>query len=374
MRFNDFDLNSVFDDFADIAEKEGLMKKKANYTLPASMLSQTESDEIDISYELESMAADEREALYKQTKENELLGEAHPEGNKKLEGLDAKDDLAVIEDLPGLRRRMLEVVNKEVKVKAGRIAVELLKLADKLDEAGLKTMADNLDAAASLLVVGEDFEMGEAKVTNESDALVGNLKSAVGNLFEDASQYTQRLSQQEQNSVNASVEMIVDALAKIEVNMDSMDFTKAIEGIQETKSALGAFWGWLTDVQAYIDPTSYKLVVSYLDRGLELLGQKEAGRPTQEPTTEKPGVARTTNINGGAMMLKVQQKINSLLDQLGYDSVQNNVPETGNQADSETYERLSEVFGLVAGKDYRNWNELLSKLEQKGREMLAQKA
>lgn len=348
MRYDDFDADSVFDEFVRIAERDGLSSKKANYTMPTdSLFKEAHGLELDISDELSKIAE-------KELGGKDILDQAHPEGSKPLSGVDAKDDLALIEDLKGLKKRMLDLVNKEMKAKASRIAVEVIKFAEELESSGLSKMAAKFDRIGEILVLAQEGEM--------LDAAMAKARDNVSALFESLNIQRDRLSEGDLSKVMTAGENAMDALSKASQALNNFNFVAAEQALEGAKNHLNGFWYWSADVHVYMNESLYKSALANIDKAVDVISMK-----AREPeVTDTPQVAKVDKAKRS--MLAVQKAANKLLKDLGMSE---RVAENGNPGDKETYMKLKNLFGLEPGRDYRNWDQMMRALKAKGQEMLA---
>jgi hypothetical protein len=141
MLFNNFDENEVFNQYARIMQEQGNLEKKANYTMSPSLLGDDDYTEIDVTAELQRIAAENSQdgKLYGVVSDD-ILSSAHPEGSTKI--VDAPDGLGEVETLEDEQAKMQAVAEAKVK-----LASMVLNLATDLDQNGFAAFAKNLDKA-----------------------------------------------------------------------------------------------------------------------------------------------------------------------------------------------------------------------------------
>jgi hypothetical protein len=158
MHFDDFNLDDVLADYDKISKESGL-DKTSTYTLPVEQIMHSDgSAELPYFEDLYKMAAEE-------FADSDLLNEAHPGGSQKLEGIDASDELAVVEDLKGSQKKILDMARKEVKL--AEVVHQLAALATELDERFLPELANKVDQIAA-------FAASDPLVTKANEATSEN--------------------------------------------------------------------------------------------------------------------------------------------------------------------------------------------------------
>lgn len=167
MKFDDFNVDEVFNNYSRIMTEKGL-DKTASYVVPKSILGDDNYTEIDLSEELRKIAAKESEhsKLYDLVSED-VLSSAHSGGSVKI--VDAADGLGVVETDKDQQAKMLEVAQKKAK-----IAERVLNLSSQLDKEGFVSFAKSLDKAVTNFLgktAEFGFEFGKPKVEDVSIAL-----------------------------------------------------------------------------------------------------------------------------------------------------------------------------------------------------------
>lgn len=142
MKHTSFDDSEIFTEFMRIAERDGLLKKKAELIYPDYDIS-AGHPELDLGIEV---FADKRTDLYSITKETgeQMIGQAHPGGGNKLD-LPGEKDLGKVETIVEQHKKNEEIARKMPTGKVAKLVEGLVVLADVLDGDGLTTMAAEID-------------------------------------------------------------------------------------------------------------------------------------------------------------------------------------------------------------------------------------
>jgi hypothetical protein len=146
MFYNKVDTEEIFDSYAKLMQDGGHLEKKANYVVSKSLLSDDLYTEIDVTRDLQKIAAGaDSKKLNKLFAGNDLMDEAHPEGS--VETVKAADDLGVVETLADRQKVMIDIATAKVK-----LAQKLFTLAASLEQDGFANLVPGLDKAASELL------------------------------------------------------------------------------------------------------------------------------------------------------------------------------------------------------------------------------
>lgn len=146
MKFDNFNVEEVFSNYAQIMQENGSLQKNASYTVPHTLLDQTGNfAEIDTKEAFNKMAkeggVDKLYGLFS----DDLYHTGHPEKSPKM--VDASDGLGVVENLDDKHKGVMQVAESKVK-----LASRVLDLATELDQAGFTAIAVSLDRAAERLL------------------------------------------------------------------------------------------------------------------------------------------------------------------------------------------------------------------------------
>lgn len=460
MKFDDFDLDSVLADYAKYEDRAGL-SKKASYVLdPDQVFGEKPAEDVPYFSELYKQASDHYNV------KTDDLDSSWPMGNTKLEGVDAKDDLAVVEDLEGDHKKMLEMVNKEVKV--ATIIESLTALANKLDEDKLHSFADEVEDIAHLILNStslhskasvpgakelldsmkkklnslsatvqmaqgsgkQSMMMAVKEAMNSVDVLasaveggmspnVNSLESALEKLMQfgfgpaqaalravsqDLEELKARMAEAERLSgphsdsdgleLQASVPGAEELVEGMRKSLNSLSATIQMaqgSGKEKMTAALREAMAGLemvaTSVEDGMSPNLMTLesALSKLDNfnfgpaqsalnmaskqlaDLKARLSEAASLPLdQKPEPKEQVMSKDRKPTGPHQgMLMVQKKLNEIFKALNSDM---RVPENGYEGDRTTWSVVQESpekfgLGLLAGTDFKNYRELLDKLE-----------
>lgn len=364
MHFDDFDLDSVLADYDKFSKESGL-DKKSTYTLPVEQVTHSDGPaELPFYEDLYKMAAQE-------LSNEQLLDQAHPEGSKKLEGIDASDDLAVVEDLKGNQKRIMDMATKEVKI--AEVVHQLSSLASELDDAKLFTYADKVDKIASFLVKSQSKDELWVKASQLASNL-NRLLNAVFGEFEDNAQTKAAL-----NSMKAKVSAIQNGLA----NLSVAEAQKAINRFTDSyEGFLNAFSPKDANAKVRADSLS-KTIFTYIGRVSDLVMQVSNAPEVlpKEKVVEDRAKERDFNPEdleilpipeekpkpkGHRGMLEVQKKVNQILElaEKVSGTKLERVSENGYQGDKKTWLVIRQI-GFAPKIDFKNYTQLLKLLEGK---------
>lgn len=148
MRHTRLEDSEVFNAFADIAVKEGLLKKEAEYLYPDFDISQ-KSPELDI-----KVAGDKRTELYDVTGETgeDLINKAHPGGGVVADA-SGSGDYGKVETILEEQKKNRDIAESVPTGKLAALMAHLVALADELDAAGFEVLAQELDDEMQKLAI-----------------------------------------------------------------------------------------------------------------------------------------------------------------------------------------------------------------------------
>lgn len=152
MRHTRLEDSEVFNAFAEIAAKEGLLEKKAEMLYPDFDIS-VSSPELDI-----KIAGDKRTELYDVTGESgeSLIQAAHPGGGTVADD-SGSQDYGKVETIVEQHNRNTEIARSMPTGKLASLMAKLVALADELDEDGFTALAKNLDTEIEKLAQGAGY-------------------------------------------------------------------------------------------------------------------------------------------------------------------------------------------------------------------------
>lgn len=367
MHFDDFDLDSVLADYDKFSKESGL-DKKSTYTLPVEQVTHNDGPaELTFYEDLYKMASEELSG-------EQLLDKAHPEGSKKLEGIDASDDLAVVEDLKGNQKRIMDMATKEVKI--AEAINQLTALASDLDEAKLFSYADKVDKIASFLVKSQSKDELWVKASQLAENL-DRILQAVFSEFEDNAQAKAVL-----NSMKTKASNIKHGIANLNLAVTEKAMFRFVDSYE---GFLNAFSPENANAKARVDSLS-KTIFTYVERISDLLMQVEKSpevlpkEPVEERAKERdfdpkfdpkdleilPEEEEKPKFKGHKGMLEAQKKVNKILElaeKLSGTKLER-VSENGYQGDKKTWLVIRQI-GFAPKIDFKNYTQLLKLLDGK---------
>jgi len=171
MKFNDINVNQVFDEYAKIMSDKGHLEKKANYSLPEFVVGNNDYSEIEINDVLQRMAS---EKLYELDSED-VLGGAHPEGSTKI--VDAPDGLGEVETLEATQKKIHDIAEKKIK-----LAKMVVALINDLDKNGFSELTKDLDNKLAGFL-GTNIP---TKTAQQAEEAIVQLSDLVGGAFTES--------------------------------------------------------------------------------------------------------------------------------------------------------------------------------------------
>lgn len=142
MRHTKLEDSEVFNIFADIAEKEGLLKKKASYIYPNYDISEKNAE-----LTLDAVVASEHGQLYGVTPEKgeDLVNQAHPGGGTTPD-VPASQDYGKVETIVEQQKTNRDIAERTPSGKMAALVQKLAGLAEHLDENGFVELANHVDS------------------------------------------------------------------------------------------------------------------------------------------------------------------------------------------------------------------------------------
>jgi len=204
MKNTTFEESEVWGAFAEIAEREQLFTKQANFgLLPETLFDAPEGSELDVSI---TAVAGKHNELYGVTSETgeQLVGSAHPKNTKtELDNNKPKEkDLDVIETIVERQKVMRDIAEGTPKGKLASLVSHLSKLADVMDERGHTDLTAELDSmieriaasGASGMNAAEVAQLGDQEYANEHNIPLDQAREErsreLGQLKQDVAEHT----------------------------------------------------------------------------------------------------------------------------------------------------------------------------------------
>lgn len=324
MHFDNFDIEEVFNDYAKNMRDGGHLEKKATYVVPKSMLGDSNYTEIDVNEELRKIAADSGNSLYGLFTEDVMKG-AHPEGSTKI--VDAADGLGEVETLEATQAKMKDVAEKKVK-----LAKLVLAFASEIDAAGFHSLAQELDTKAAEFL-GKGLKV-KAALSPELQQTLADLSQSVGQALDQIQ--SAPLREQYKSSLGKHL-------------ADAANNEMAAKQLPKT------FHQYLKHLASLPQEREAAMAMNQLAQSVYALPQAiDAAKAAPASPVEEVGVAK--ELTNEDKMKMVQQRLNQMFPDAG-------LAEDGNQGDRKTWTAVVNQLGLQPGKDFKNYDQLLAKLQ-----------